>query len=294
VRSKLFLTYAIAQAAMIAGSLFLPLEGWLHGLWNLAVGWTGGILVIVGARRQRPAGLVVWYLIGAGVFLNTCGLIADLILTRVFGMTEPPNGADLFWLCLYPGLITGLSWFVHRQSSGEDTDPILLRTGACAMVSVILGIFAWELIIWPHNDQRISLAWRVVVAAYPLADLVLITLVLRLLLGGAARNRAFVLISVSVLCFLVADVGWAIMLRSGTNPAPLTQHLLEMCSMSGQALIGAAALHPTMTSIAPEPTGQRHRPRPVAWASLAVLVLTAPAVLLAHALLDHFWLAGTF
>jgi hypothetical protein len=293
VRSKLFLSYAIAQAAMIVGSLLLPVDGWLHGFWNVAVGWGGGLFVIIGARRQRPAGLLVWYVIGAGVFLNSSGLIADLVLSRVFGLTEPPNGADVFYLCLYPGLITGLGWFVQRQSAEEELDPILLRTGACAMVSVMLGIFAWELIIWPHNDHRISLVWRVVVAAYPLADLVLIALVLRLLLGGAIRNRAFVLIAASVLCFLIADVGWAVMLRSGTDPAPLTQHLLEMCSMSGQALIGAAALHPAMTGIA-RLTGDTRRPGPLAWASLAVLVLTAPAVLLAHALLDHFWLAGSF
>jgi hypothetical protein len=279
---------------MIAGSLLVPLDGWLHGFWNVSVGWAGGLFVILGARRQRATGRLVWYGIGAGVFLNACGLIADLVLSRVFGRSEPPNGADLFWLCLYPGLITGLGWFVHRQSAGEESDPILLRTGACAMVSVLLGIFAWDLIIWPHNDQRISLAWRMVVAAYPLADLVLIALVLRLVLGGAARNRAFVLIAVAVLCFLIADVGWAIMLRSGTDPPPVAQHLLELCSMSGQALIGAAALHPGMTSIAPLPTGEHRRLGPLGWASLAVLMLSAPVVLLAHALLDQFWLAGSF
>jgi hypothetical protein len=292
VRSRLLPSYAAAQAALILGSIFVPREGWPHAIWEVVVGWAGAAFVLVGARRFRPRGVAIWYVIGAGIFLNTSGLIVDSILIRVFAVTESPSIADLFWLSLYPGLITGLSSFVYRQTLGEDLDPMLLRTGACAVVSVILGIFAWELIIWPHNDHRITLIWRMVVAAYPLADLILIALVLRLLMGGAARNRAFVLIAVSVLGFLIADIGWAVILRSGTQPTPGVQHLLEFCSMGGQALIGAAALHPAMAAIAPAPPGPPRRLGGLGWTALAVLVLTSPVVLVAHATLDYFWLAG--
>jgi hypothetical protein len=292
VRWRLLVCYAVGQGLLIAASLLVPLEGWLHTGWDFTVGSLGAVFVLVGIRHYRPGQARVWYLIAAGVFLNTCGILVDLVLARFFSITSAPNVADLFWLSLYPGLIAGLGSFVYRQSLGDELDPVVLRTGACAVVSVILGIFAWELIIWPHNDQRISLAWRMVVAAYPLADLVLIALVLFLLLGGAARNGAFVFIVVSLLCFLTADIGWAVELRSGTNPGAIEQHLLEICSMSGQALIGAAALHPGMSTIAPEGAARGRRLGPARWSALAVLVLTAPAVLLAHALLDRLWLSG--
>ena len=62
--------------------------------------------------------------------------------------------------------------------------------------------------------------------------------------------------------------------------------------MGGQALIGAAALHPAMGAIAPAPPGPPRRLGVLGWTTLAVLVLTSPVVLVAHAALDYIWLAG--
>jgi hypothetical protein len=293
VRSPLLLAYLAGQALAIIGSFFVPVESWLYVAWTVAVGWTGAAFVVVGVRRFRPAGAALWYLIAAGVLFNTAGLAVDRVLSRFFGIVDPPNLSDLFYLALYPGLITGLGWFVYRQSATEEREAMLLRTAACAALVMVLAVLAWEFIIWPQSDHRISVARRVMVAAYPLADLVLIALTLRLVLAGASRNAAFCLLVASLCLFLAADVSWAVFLRSGTDPSPRGEHLLEMASMCAQALVGGAAVHPAVGAITPPTEGPRVHLDAAAWTALAVSALTAPVVLLVHALLDYFWLAGS-
>jgi hypothetical protein len=291
VKSKFLLPYAIGQSLLIAAFFFVPLEGWLHVCWHAIVGWLAVACVVVGTRRARPPAAVAWYLIASGVFLNSCGIIVETVELKFFDITTSPTLADAFYVGLYPGLIVGLGVWVYRRSVGEDLEALMLRTAGCALLTMFLGIFAWEFIIWQTTDHRLSFARRVMVTAYPLADLVLIALVLRIFFGGGmTRNASFGLLVAAVTCFLTADIGWAIQLREGTTPGPIGWHLLEMTSMSAFALVGGAALHQDMAAIAPPPEGSGARLGALGWAALAICTLTAPTVVLVQALLDHFYL----
>jgi hypothetical protein len=184
---------------------------------------------------------------------------------------------------------------VYRRSAGEDMTALLLNTVVCALVATALAIVAWEFIVWQtHTDPNLSWSKRVVVTAYPLGDLIVIALVLRLVFAGGARNAAFALIVLALAFFLGADIGWAGLLRSGRTPSPVLRRLLEMASMGAFALVGAAALHPAVCKIG---QGEDHA-EPVhataRWIALVVSILTAPIVLLAQALLDHWHELSSF
>jgi hypothetical protein len=281
--------YAAGQALSIAAFFFIPIQGWMHALWEVAVGWAGAVFVLVGLRRFRPEGALTWYALSASVFLNASGLLVEVIGERLFGVFSTPSTADLFFLCIFPGLILGLGTLVYRRSAAEDLGALLINTFVCAMVSGALAIVAWEFIVWQTNtDPTITMAKRLVVTAYPLGDLILIALVLRLVFAGGARNTAFVLMVASLCAFLGADIGWAGFLRSGKSPGDTGRHLLEMASMGAYALLGAAALHPAVRHIgrAQEPADPRLRA--LRWVALIVSLLTAPAVLMAQALLDRW------
>jgi hypothetical protein len=291
VKSKLLLPYAVGQSLLIAVFFFVPTNGWLHVLWHAVVGSISVAFVVVGTRQHRPEVPVAWYLIALGLFFNCFGLAVETVLEEFFNITQSPTLADGFYVALYPCLIAALGIMVYRRSIDEDLEALMLRTAGCALLTMFLGIFAWEFIIWQNTDHRLSFARRVMVTAYPLADLVLIALILRLLFGGGmGRNAAFGLFVAAVVCFLSADIGWAIQLRQGTTPGPLGQHLLEMTSMAAYALVGASGLHPHMRDIAPPIEGARSRLGPLGWAALAICTLTAPTVVLVQALLDHFYL----
>src|SRR5262249_24949861 len=197
--------------------------------------------VLVGMRRFRPEGKVAWYALSAGVFLNAAGLLVEVIGERCFNIMTAPGPADLFFLSLFPGLIIALGTMVYRRSACEDTPALVLNTLVRAMIAIALSIVAWEFIVWQtHTDPHLSFAKRVVVTAYPLGDLMVLALVLRLVFAGGARNAAFALIVLALAFFLGADIGWAGLLRSGTTPSPMLRRLLEMASMGAFALVGAA------------------------------------------------------
>ena len=289
VTPNLFVGYAAVQAALIGVYFLLPAEGWLHIGWQVAVGWAGALFVLLGVRRARLAGALPWYLFAAGIFLNASGLLVEELLGRFFHVTASPSAADVFWLALFPGLLGGLAGLVHKRSAGESAAVIMRNTIMSLLFTLGVGLFAWEWIVWQQEIQGTTLLRRVVVTAYPLGDLAVIAFVLRLLFGGGARSLSFRLIVLSIACFLGADIAWAYFLRSGTVPGPDVRQLLEMTSMGAFALMGAAALHPSMREVALPADGRKLRVGPAAWAALAVSASAAPALIGLEAILDRLY-----
>jgi hypothetical protein len=295
VESKLLRLYATGQVLSIVTFFFIPIEGWLHALWQVGVGWAGATFVLVGMRRFRPEGKLAWYALSGGVFLNAAGLLVEMIGVRFFHITSAPGPADLFWLSLFPGLIIALGTMVFRRSACEDPVALALNTLVCALVATTLAIVAWEFIVWQiHTDPHLSLGKRVIVTAYPLGDLIVLALVLRLVFAGGARNAAFALIVLALAFFLGADIGWAGLLRSGKTPGPVLRRLLEMASMGAFALVGAAALHPAVRRIGKAEDEVRPSTPTARWVALVVSITTAPLVMAAQALLDHWHAVSSF
>jgi hypothetical protein len=155
-----------------------------------------------------------------------------------------------------------------------------------AVFSVGLGLLAWEFIMW-QQETHISFLKRLVVTSYPLADLVVVSLMLRLIFAGGARSRAILLLLASVSCFVAADVGWAVILRNELRASDTVAHLLEMSSMGAYALMGGAAAYASVEEVVPD---EPARARGVMWLTLAVSALTAPTLVIAvEALLDRLY-----
>jgi hypothetical protein len=289
VESKLLRRYLAAQALAIATFAFVPLVGCLHLVWQVAVGWASAFFVLVGIRRARPAPPLAWYALGAGVFLNATGLLVEWIGERYFQAVESPTLADAFFLAIFPGFILGLGSLVWRRSASESSLSLIVNTLVCALLAAGLSIVAWEFIVWQaQTDPSLSLSKRLIVTAYPLGDLLVLVLMVRLFAGGA-RNATFVLVVVAMVFFLGADIGWAAILRQGLRPGPDSRRLLEMASMLAFTLVGAAALHPATHAVAE--SDEEHQPARASlrWAALVVCIATAPIVLLTQALLDRWY-----
>jgi hypothetical protein len=275
------LGYLAWQAAAIVGLFFVPLNTLPRALWQSAVGWTSAIVAVVGVRHFKPSGALVWYLLSAGLFLNAFGVTVEWFDQN----PARPQLADIFWLALYPFLVMGLATLVYWRIASEDKAMVVLNTAASVVSTVFLGIFAWEFLVWQTPRDRLNLAARVVVIAYPLADLMVIPLVLRLFMTGAARIPALALLSGSYCALLAGDLAWASFTRIGVHPTPLQQRLMETVSMIGFALLGAAALHPSIREVVPKAPTETG-PRRINWAALALSVLVPPTILLLQVLLD--------
>jgi diguanylate cyclase (GGDEF)-like protein len=279
--AALFRRFVAAEALAVAVLLFLPNDSWAHVIWQVAVGWTSAAFVVVGVLRNRPAGAAAWCLFGAGVFMNATGTLVEAIASRVFHYTDYPSVADFFWAGLYPGFIGGMVLLVRRRSSRRDWAPAV----ETSTITTGLALLAWVLIIRPQAfDPTLTMAGRAAVIVYPVSDLVLLAMMVRLLLGGGRRSVAFRLMLGSLLGFLTSDVGWAIYSHLGRAPDPIAHRLLAMTYAVAYALVGAAALHPSVNEVA-EPAPRRQERRPLGLlAGLTIASLIAPALLITQAL----------
>jgi hypothetical protein len=279
--------YVIWQAALVVASASLPSDGWLRALLQTAVGWTAAAFVFAAGRRIRREA-AIWYLFGAGLFFNSTGILVERILVEInAGPIGLPSLADLFWLALYPCFVLALV-LMYRRREGDESRGFgpSVSTAASTVVATALTILAWELILLPQAASAPPGAMaRFVATLYPTGDLVVLTLLLRLMLEGRLYHWASLLTMASVLCFLVGNVGWAFVFYGDGHAGEIGNRVLPVIFLCAFALLGAAACcarpGPNTSALRTET-----RTTTVVAASLAVSLLTAPLVLLAQVLLE--------
>src|SRR6185436_3417088 len=283
------------QALFVLVLWFIPPGGWGHAIWQTLGGLGSAAFLGLGVRHFRPEGSRAWRFMGAGLFLSALGNAVELIAFRCCDVTTNPNAADAFWLTLHLGLLVALGLFVHRQAAAEELGTNTLLTIGCVLLNLFVGVFAWQGVVWrPSSDQTLTLANRFIVTLYPLADLMLVGLCVRLLLGGLFRNGSVLLISAGLVLFGAVDLGWSDFLRGAELPDRVTEYIMEATSLLARALLAAAALVPGVRTVAAPAGGRRPGLGALGWLGLLASGLTAPRVLLLQALLDRLYSVTSF
>jgi HPt (histidine-containing phosphotransfer) domain-containing protein/two-component sensor histidine kinase len=277
---RLLAGYLLGQGMALAVVPFLAIDGWARAICQLLAGWAATVFVVVGVRVHRPQGAGAYYLLAASVFLNSTGVLVEAVLTHVFDVTVSPTLADLFWLSVYPGLVASISLLIRHRRVGRDWT----LTVDATIIAVGVGLLAWVFIIRPaatRPDQTLLAA--AVVTAYPVADLVVLAMMVRLLLGGSAGNTAFRIMIAALLCLLACDLGWSISSVLGVNPGPVLHRLLIVGFQLVYILMGACVLHPSVREVA-RPVARPSGLSAVLLAGLTGASLVAPAVLILQTL----------
>ena len=236
---------AYAVAVGIAACVFalLPANSWIHDLWQVGCGWAAAATVVASMRSRRPASAPAWYLIATGVFLNATGILIVAVLSRTVGASAltTPAVSDIFWLLLYPCLAAAIALLIRRMRTTEDKT-ILVDT---VIITTALALLSWVYVIRPlASDPAVTVLARMVVVAYPIGDVILLAMLVRLLLGGGRRNQSLRLLMGALLCFLGADLGWAIVGQLTLTPDLLLQRSLETITIAAYALVGLAGFIP--------------------------------------------------
>jgi hypothetical protein len=162
-------------------------------------------------RRLRPEAGIAWWFIGAGVFLNGCGVTVDMASYRLFGVTTGPNVADAFWSALFPAATVGLVILVRRAAAREEPGAAVRNTVICVPIIFFTSIYAWPFVAWrSYHAESISPALKILVIAYPFGDLVFAALLLRLLLSLGPGNVSLRLMLGWLLLLFPSDLGWPI------------------------------------------------------------------------------------
>jgi HPt (histidine-containing phosphotransfer) domain-containing protein len=242
-----FRGFLLAQGVIVAVLSLAPDDSWFHVVGRVLAGWSAAAAVVVGMRRHRPPAAAAYYLFGLGVFLNVSGTLFEKFVASSDPDAPPPLAAEPLWLAIYPTFVAGMILLIRRRGVGRQLSSLVDST----IITVGLGLLAWVFMIRPRaEDFQTTVLMRVVQTAYPLADLAVLALMVRLLIGGGSRSPAFRLMIAALVALLGADLGWAISAAVGIDPGPAARRVLAGTYQLAFALIGAAALHPSVRELA--------------------------------------------
>ncbi len=235
---------------------------------TIYVGTTLMTAVSVGlAVRRRNAIFcpTAWTLIACALALATIGH-AIWYWLDIRGLEPFPSLADAFYIGVYPLFILAL-WLLGRRNDGGG--------GAALSDALIVGISAavlgWALLIAPYvYDPSLTLGQLLISTAYPVADLMVLPLILRLVFLYRSRILAHLLLLAGMVAYLSADmlyahgnaVGWYL-------PGGLTDGLWLLA----YTFFAAAVWHP---SAAEKPRAHASSAR---FSSRRLIILGAAAVL---------------
>src|SRR5437763_1641904 len=251
----------VAGPAVLAAPLFL-----LTAVASIAATVVGTLRLRRGSRRPW------WAIVGAETaFLG--GAVLRLVVPGA-GATPPGPAALVPDVLVVPGyalLAYGLLDMLRRRRAVQDeparADAALLGLGA--------ALAAWTFLIAPRLDAAtVPAAIQLTAALFPMVDVLLLVIVTQLIFADGVRKPALWLVGAATSAMFLGDLLYA--LREDGLHASLP--VLDLLFLAAFLTIGAAALHPTMRTLA-EPQPAVLRGLGAARTAGLAAVLVAPNVL---------------
>jgi len=241
MKTRAWWVFLLVMAPIVGLYLFGPAVFNAGPVFN-AIGISAVAAILAGVRLHRPKAKLAWYLIAFGMALFVSGDVLAYNYERFFGRPLPfPSIADVVYLAVCPAIVSGLLLLIRERKRGGDRssliDTLIIGTG--------VGLLSWIFLMAPYaHDTHLSTPSKLTSLAYPLADLLLLSVAVRLVVGGGAKGRSYYLTVLSIGVLFATDTlyGWA-QLHGAYN----TGSLLDGGWLVFYLLLGAAALHPSMT-----------------------------------------------
>ncbi|MDP1804970.1 MAG: histidine kinase dimerization/phospho-acceptor domain-containing protein, partial [Acidimicrobiales bacterium] len=237
---KRFLAFSVA-AVVVRTAIPSDRLGQMFAVLVTVVAWAA---VWVGVSRLQPNARrpAVWFAVALTLYLA-----GDLIFFFYLLVREEarpfPSVADALYLLDLPIFIASFLLLIRRQNPGRDVASLIDG----AIVAVACGLVSWTYVIEPTVvSSSAPLLDRLIGMAYPLLDVVLVTMAVRLLLLRGRRPAAHVFLAAGVVCLTVADALYNFL--NVLPGLPLDVEPYYLLWMLWYLLAGTAFLHPTMAT----------------------------------------------
>jgi hypothetical protein len=249
--------YCLLDSALLRSAIFLLIGG------TCTAAWLVGMLLHV----ARPARLP-WWCAAVCMVLFLAGVLLRAA-TPLRGWISYP--ADVLTLAGYACLVAALILWLRSGAAGqrlELLDAVLVGLGAC--------LVTWVVQVEPALRQDSEPARQVLNAIYPVIDIVLLTLCVRMALTRSTRYPAFLFFVLAMGALLTGDVVYTTSIAQGSAPPPLA----DAPFLLAFGAFAIAGLHPStrrLSTPALAPSQEWSRGRLVA----VGVALFAPALLAA-------------
>jgi PAS domain S-box-containing protein len=198
-----------------------------------AIGLASAGLIFVGVAVNRPQAWLAWNLVGVGQLLMAVG---DLVY-GVYSAVPFPSGADALYLAGDAALIAGIALLTLGERGARSYGAYL----DALVVSLSVGVLSWAVFFSKSTDGSTVLA-NVVSHAYPIADLVLLGLLIRMSFVRRRPTFSFCALVASVLLLFSGD-GWYVVPALANN---YSDSWVDAAWLASYVLAAVAALHPSM------------------------------------------------
>jgi diguanylate cyclase (GGDEF)-like protein len=213
VRAALILLGAWVAACELhaLGISWLPVGPvkWLH----LVVMGAGALLILARAAMRRDA-RAAWLLLGLGV---SAWVLGELYFTAVLwtdASPPVPSPADAGYLSLPPLVFGGLVLLARSRIRGLPITLLLDGVTAGLAVGSVSAAVVFEPVLRAVGGHPIAVATNL---SYPVADLLMLSLICGLLVIGRRRlDRRFLWLAAGIVCFWASDTVYLIKAAEGT------------------------------------------------------------------------------
>jgi len=243
------------------------------------IGVSAVVAILVGAGRNVPGRRLPWYLFALGQTLYVLGDVFSDNYGRFFGGALPSVSiADAFYLTFYLPLIAGLLLLIRERRGGQDRESLV----DSLVITVAAAAFSWTFLMAPDVHQAASVSTKLVALAYPLMDVLVLGVLVRLMVANGPRAIGFALLVLGFLAQLAADsiYGWQLLHGGYVKGGPL-----DIGWAIFYALLGASALHPSTRALVERQVAQTFRLDGRRIGLLGAAALAVPALLLIRAVL---------
>ena len=234
---------AVCVAVFAVAYSLAPVETSVRDVATLVVDVAAVALIVLGIVRYRPVTPWAWALIAGGILAWGVGDALWFVYTHA-GQDPFPSPADFFYLAGYPLLAAGLVVGIRWRTSRTDVRVLI----DAAIVTVSAATIGWIYVVetWQAEESGFD---ALVASAYPVADVLLCAIAVRLALGGTWRDvRALQLLLLGVGMTFVGDLLFALDEIRDLGLFRLSDAILVISI----PVFGLAGFHPTMVELTEE------------------------------------------
>jgi diguanylate cyclase (GGDEF)-like protein/PAS domain S-box-containing protein len=221
-RGRLLILSWLAASAVLTLAQLRYLEGLPKDLPYLAVAAGASVAAWVGAARLRGGQRLVGVLFAASVTASMVGDSISIVIGWRTGAEPEASAADVAWISAYVGLGAGLLVLLrHGDRHGRRSTDGLIDVAAVFVAGTMV---IWDLAVAATvADESLPVGIRALWGMYPVLDVAMLALILRLVMrertvvalliaGGVsmwlAADFAYLLIADAASYNVLLDVGW--------------------------------------------------------------------------------------